>query len=270
MRKSYLLRTFCACLLMTCAGATSASPAKFNIPGDFPGNFRIDFLGTDFKLNGDSAGALSTASTIQFSVGSETSPGSGIYNITVSPSGFDFLGFVALGLPFDVFGAGTGSGTFNSITGDWAIDMPTLFVNVSGSGPGQVSYGTRLDFHLTTSNIFISTDNFGGGYWTTTATPMVIDESSSTPWGDLNLVAGGRVPNSADLLLSYDYDLINSIGSTYKNFQLDTDVWEGVPYEFDIYGNDPQISNVPLPAAVWLLGSGLLGLTGIAGRKKVT
>jgi len=29
------------------------------------------------------------------------------------------------------------------------------------------------------------------------------------------------------------------------------------------------VSAVPVPAAVWLLGSGLLGLVGIAGRKKV-
>jgi hypothetical protein len=29
-----------------------------------------------------------------------------------------------------------------------------------------------------------------------------------------------------------------------------------------------EISQVPLPAAVWLFGSGLLGLVGIARRKK--
>jgi len=31
---------------------------------------------------------------------------------------------------------------------------------------------------------------------------------------------------------------------------------------------DVQVQVVPLPAAVWLFGSGLLGLVGIASRKK--
>jgi hypothetical protein len=30
----------------------------------------------------------------------------------------------------------------------------------------------------------------------------------------------------------------------------------------------PQVSQVPIPAAAWLFGSGLLGLVGIARRKK--
>ncbi len=269
--KSQLFGALCACFLTLVSGVTSASPAKFNIPGDFPGTFQIDFLGTDFKLSGSSSGSLSTASIIQFSVGSETSAGSGIYNTSVSPLGFSFLGFEPVaGLGFDVYGAGTGTGTFDTTTGDWEINMPTLFVNVSTDISGNVTtYGTRLDFKLTTQNIFVP--SAGGslpGYWTTTATPMVIDESSPDPWGDLNLVAGGIVPNSADLVLAYDFGLINDIGNTYTNFLLDANVWEGVQYEFDIFGNDPLVSTVPVPAAVWLFGSGLLGLFGAAGRKK--
>lgn len=32
-------------------------------------------------------------------------------------------------------------------------------------------------------------------------------------------------------------------------------------------GTEPQVSAVPIPAAAWLLGSGLLGLVGVARRK---
>jgi len=33
-------------------------------------------------------------------------------------------------------------------------------------------------------------------------------------------------------------------------------------------GDSPEIETVPIPAAAWLFGSGLLGLVGIARRKK--
>ena len=265
MKQSYLLGAACACLVALVSSATFASPAKFNIPGDFPGTFQIDFLATDFFLGGQAAGGLSTASTIQFSVGSETSPGSGIYNTSISPGGFSFLGFFTSGITFDVYGAGTGTGTFDTNTGDWEIDMPTLWVN---SNPDGTAYGTRLDYHLTTQNILIPASGSNPAYMTTTATPMVIDESSPEPWGDLNLVAGGIVPNSTDLQLVYDFNLIDSIGNNYTYFLLDNNPFVGVQYEFNIYGNDPIVETVPIPAAVWLFSSGMLGLIGIARRGK--
>ena len=270
MKISRLLNAICVCLLAITSGSTWAGYAKFPIPEAFPGNFFIDFLATDFYLNGSSAGGLSNESTIQFSVGSETSLGSGVFNTSVSPDGFIFVGFSAAGLPFDVYGAGTGTGTFDTNSGNWEIDMPTLWVNQSGGGPGgTTAIGTRLDFHLTTNNIFIPSDSFSNqGYMTTTASSMIIDDSNPA-WGDMHLVAGGVVPNSSELNNSlYDYDLINSIASTYSNFSLDTNQWEGIQYEFNIYGNDP-LASVPVPAAVWLFSSGLLGLIGIARRQKV-
>ena len=267
MKGSRLLGTVCACFFTFVSAAAFASPAKFDIPGDFPGDFQIDFLGTDFKLGGIPAGTLSTESTIQFSVGSETSTGSGIYNTSVSPSGFSFLGFMPSGLTFDVYGAGAGTGIFDSATGHWEIDMPTLFVNHGSDHLGNPVYGgTRLDLHLTTQNIFIPASLSNPGYMTTTATPMVINESSLDPWGDLNLVAGGVIPNSADLTMAYDFGLIGDISNNYANFTLDPGYWTGAQYEFNIYGNDPLVSTVPAPAAIWLFGSGLLGLFWIAKR----
>ena len=269
MKISSLLGMACACVFTLISATTLASPAKFNIPGDFPGTFQIDFLGTGFQLSGAPAGSLSTASTIQFSVGSETSLGSGIYNTSIVPTGFNFLGFQPVfGLLFDVYGAGTGTGTFDTNTGHWAIDIPTLFVNVGSDFSGNpISYGTRLDFHLTTNNILIPASGTQQAYSTTTATPMVIDELSPNPWGDLNLVAGGIVPDQAGLTLVYDFGLINSIASSYTNFILDPGIWTGVQYEFNVYGNDPLVSAVPVPAALWLFGSGLLGLIGIVRKK---
>ncbi len=269
MKISHQLAGVCACVFTLVSTLAFASPAKFNIPEDFPGLFQIDFLGTDFKLGGASSGSLSTESTVQFSVGSESSSTPGVYNISVSPSGFDFLGFEPVpGLNFDIYGAGNGSGTFDSNTGHWTLAMPTLFVNVGGDHLGNpISYGTRIDFHLTTENILIPASGSAPAYMTTSASPMVIDEFSPEPWGDLNLVAGGLVSAPSELTLAYDFGLINDIANSYTNFIVDPEIWTGAQYEFDIYGNDPLVNAVPVPAAVWLFGSGLIGLIRFARRK---
>lgn len=260
--------------ILLCGAVAEASPAKFDIPGAFPGNFQIDFLGTDFKLFGQSSGSLSTTSTINFSVGAETSTGSGIYNISVSPDGFQFDNFspaVNLGLEFDVYGAGAGNGTFDTNTGDWFLDIPTLFVHLQTYGASEFvgGQGTRVDLHLTTQNIWIY-ENYPGannGYLTTSATPMNLDESSTDPWGDLNLVAGGVVPFAADLTLDYDLGLISTIASGYDWWDMDLDEFAGFQYEFDIFGNDPLVaSSVPEPTSILLIASGLTGLAGLRRR----
>ena len=241
---------------------TQASTAKFDIPGDFPGDFQIDFLATDFKLNRMSAGSLSTFSTIQFSVNSETFTDSGIYNISTDAQGFNFIGFNTFGINFDVYGAGTGTGTFDTNSGDWLLNMPTLFIYDTGPA-------IRVDLHLTTENIWVPDGGGSLGYWTTSASPMILDESSPEPWGNLNLVADGLTPfNDEVKTLVYDWELINSIASNYDNFYIDQNPFPGMQYEFNINGNDPlvSVSSVPVPAAIWLFGSGVIGLIGLARK----
>jgi len=43
----------------------------------------------------------------------------------------------------------------------------------------------------------------------------------------------------------------------------------GVQYELHLQGNVTQTAVIPVPAAAWLFGSGLMGLVGIARRRKV-
>jgi hypothetical protein len=53
------------------------------------------------------------------------------------------------------------------------------------------------------------------------------------------------------------------IGSDFIHLDLSTSTWEAGDYvSFDL------VSEVPVPAAVWLFGSGLLCLVGVARRKK--
>jgi len=75
----------------------------------------------------------------------------------------------------------------------------------------------------------------------------------------------------------------NGYGTTINMLSLGTDdgiggspidhgVFQGYSANFDITsittGSISPISTVPVPAAAWLFGSGLIGLVGLARRKK--
>ena len=44
--------------------------------------------------------------------------------------------------------------------------------------------------------------------------------------------------------------------------------FDGMRITLGMYGNDPVLLATPIPSAVWLFGSGLIGLIGLARRKK--
>lgn len=59
------------------------------------------------------------------------------------------------------------------------------------------------------------------------------------------------------------------IGGMTITFQTDTGITPGMAFTSNIINSGSVINQpVPIPAAVWLFGSGLLGLTGIARRRK--
>ena len=125
----------------------------------------------------------------------------------------------------------------------------------------------------------------GSFSWTYTAGDFengvgVFSEIFVPGWGEdlsgLNITID---PSSIEVSLVQNLDSIN-VGVTLKLnkpltpttgslLDLNTSKWE----DFD-GGNHPFISGsvepnvVPVPAAVWLFGSGLLGLVGVARRKK--
>lgn len=59
---------------------------------------------------------------------------------------------------------------------------------------------------------------------------------------------------------TFDGTNLNIAGVFYDPY------YDGYTYNYDI---SASVSSVPVPAAVWLFGSGLLGLAGIARKKRV-
>ena len=245
------------------SGTAPASQVKFDIPGDFPGVFQIqiDTLGTDFKLNDQPmTGDLSTASTIRFSVGGETYLGSVAYETSVAPGGFNFIGFQSIAdLPFGLYCAGTCHRTFDTNTVRWQTDIPTLLIT-------QTRLGTLLDMHLTTHNVLFQQPGYrypvarppGPRRWCSTRT-------APSPGWDLSLVAGDVVPLSDNVQLDYNDALIAAIGAGYCDFQIG-DAFAGVHYEFDIYGNEPIMT--PLPVTGLLFGLSLIDIFEYARRRR--
>ena len=132
--------------------------------------------------------------------------------------------------------------------GNTGMHQTTSAVNIaSDDGAGNV----LLDFsgwNVTWNGI--SSIPMGAGAHTTTS-------GASNPEGQAILSCGNTCEFGDTFSLEYSGRVPNPDASTFA----------GVAYRFDLTGTIGT-SAVPVPAAVWLFGSGLLGLVGVARRKK--
>lgn len=113
----------------------------------------------------------------------------------------------------------------------------------------------------TSASAFIKTLNPAAGYATTNDIRVDMTNVSNTDWGQFSISID--LSNSAldGQIIQFGF---NTVTTQYDN--------TGVYYDnicFDNAGGCPGTPNpVPVPAAVWLFGSGLLGLVGVARRRK--
>lgn len=164
------------------------------------------------------------------------------------------------------------SGTFD-LSGFNLSSFTTTWSNASsGSGPGTYSEATIGDINNQTnysasggstyfelfSNNFNAghTDNFSGhgiGFWNTTG------GTEGNFQIDVDYISGTQLQGSGTLT---GYTL-SDLGLTQ------TGLWKTLSNgeTVSITINGSGISAVPVPAAAWLFGSGLLGLVGMARRK---
>lgn len=166
-----------------------------------------------------------------------TGPGTSTANMTLA-SPDPFFGLTWTAHTIQVFAPG--SYTFDVTAGGGAAETGTLTLNV---GTGQL--GAHMLFNWgSNSNIDVAVVWDDNGAFGNNANQQTL--TGTTVWDAVSVDGNGDgIPG-----------ISMPAGGPFQNFNAN----------FNLQGITP--SAVPVPAAVWLLGSGLVGLVGVARRKK--
>ena len=138
----------------------------------------------------------------------------------------------------------------NAHTGQ--IDAPWVFFGPVGEHATDV--GPTI---LSDDGAGNATLDFSGWrvFWNNTNINM---GSGGTSNGVATLTCGTDCGLGDSFVLDYDATVPDDGSTNFGN----------VYYAFHIEGTISEVAAIPVPAAVWLFGSGLLGLVGVARRKK--
>ena len=132
-------------------------------------------------------------------------------------------------------------------------------LNFSTAQNTIVITGTVVTLGITDSDTVLLTGSFNDGGWSFGPAGVV----------GLNVFTGAGEDTKSELLLAA-FGAPSDQQFDFFGFSLDSDYAGGV-VSTDITNTavDTRTPEVPIPAAAWLMGSGLLGLMGVARRKAV-
>lgn len=144
---------------------------------------------------------------------------------------------------------------------DWGVTGFEFFSNLRS--------GAITDYISTSWEIISSADPYGAALYSGTSVATISGDSFLISGLDIDVLSGAY-------FLSHHHDFSNEnlttamvTGDTGTWYHTDKASYQNVKsgeVAMIIYGD---VSSVPVPAAVWLFGSGLIGLIGFARRKKV-
>ena len=164
----------------------------------------------------------------------------------------------------------------------WApTNEDTDFIQLNFGGPGP---GSGISTNGGTLALFDDDTGFAGPALEIgqNGGHVVFSDNGDGSWGaevfDVTNTSGGSITlsNNANFVLGMDWGLgyfaesNASLVSAPDTYLIVFDGLDG--FERPISGNTlaVDLAPIPVPAAVWLFGSGLLGLAGMARRKKST
>lgn len=164
-------------------------------------------------------------------------------------------------------GSNTNVGTSGNLTG--TVNGPGGYAGYLSIGPVPIAttaYNTTNGVGCSAGVDANYSDNIGGGC--------------------IGVAASGLMPLVVDTATNVAYDYVPNTGGTIGGSPMQDGPFQGNSANFDVLtltftSQDPGGSiapfcefnigcppEIPVPAAVWLFGSGLLGLVGVARRKK--
>lgn len=206
-----------------------------------------------------------TYTPISASLTYDTNTGLGSSGLAISMDGSDFFNQP---LEFHDINMTRQAGT-NLIDGQVLVDFSSTYnmpLHIEWDATGlfnAIDYGLQVGDKISGTNLY--RDSNGDGVWD--AGEWVADINSATPYSDIIQAAAPGYDPSWDQGPAPMAATINSLGLD------DTTPFPGVRAYIDIgSGNSmyvTSVSAVPVPAAVWLMGSGLIALAGFARRKKM-
>ena len=285
------LKKTALCLAVTAALGTSAAASASTVNFSFNGLFTMLTSGgtplnnTSYSTNSWSGNRTDITGTMSFNTTAGTGTG------TVTPFGFfgtasNLKPAVAQAISFQAIGNGQGgAGTLvlgnmlfnwggnNGIPVSIVLDAAGLFDAGGATGtytPGQVINQTSAGDVLPASN-YMKSGKFQIGVvpvatttWNTTLVGAACTGTNGASCMGRN--PSGGTPLIADTVVPTGYSVAQTgVGGN----PMVAGPFVGYNANFDITSMTVTgVSAVPVPAAVWLLGSGLLGLVGVARRKR--
>lgn len=147
----------------------------------------------------------------------------------------------------------TGTAGFGAYTASWSV---------LGSPAGTTSYDND-NYSLAASGSAVSYD---AGTRTLTITGGTVDNTSASYTCSAgSFICGNALPSySLNLSLTFTDDTLQAFNG---HLTATNDDGQGSQYSYN-WSFNGQAPEVPVPAAAWLFGSGLMGLAGLARNRK--
>lgn len=247
--------TFCMLALCVMPAAVQAETLTF----DFTGRLIVAGPYDDIISNYGQ-----TYTPISASLTFNTRTGIGNSNLSISMDGSDFFN---LPLEFHDISMSRISGT-QLIDGQVLVDFgptPDMPMHIEWDASGlfnAIDYGLQVGDKLSGTHLYRDFNH--DGIWD--ASELVADIGSATPYSDILQAASPLYDPSWEQGPAPMAATMNSLGMD------ESTPFNGIRGLIDIgSGNSmyvTSVSTVPVPAAVWLFGSGLLGLAALAKRRK--